>query len=389
LALAALVSMLAFRASAATTEWAGTASGAWIRLFADGQKATGTVRASLPQGLAEAELSGAGAGSRYRGTLQGVLRMREKAIPLSGTWEAVAAAGGRIRLQVQGGQAARSFQVPLTAAAQFSALQCTSARGLVQRTPKGSSAAVALKSGDALKLGDKIRTGTNSAAIVVLGDRSVVLLQQQTRIEVPDLPENQGGISNTRVSTGKVWFAVQKTQAQSRFEVETDEAIAAVRGTEFLVEVNEEGDLALTTAEGEVEASDLERTAPAVSITEGQQWQLPPRRRGPRRILPPRQVNLKEVLARWSGMLDDADRAWPFRRAGKARFWQERLRRPGGMPGPGGPGGPRPPGSGAVPEGGRGFGGKRGPGADTDGSPGAPPAGKRGGPRRRGLPGGD
>jgi hypothetical protein len=181
--------------------------------------------------------------------------------------------------------------------------------------------------------GDAIETGAGSGAIVVLGDSSVVMMQEKTRVEIPDVAENRDHTQKVRLSTGKVWFAVRKVQDRGKFEVETEEAVAAVRGTEFLVEVGEDGETAVTTADGEVAVTDAGRTRPFTAVPAGRRWALAARRQrmaaGGWR--PAAAYDLRLAVSRWKAMLAEADRHWPHRRRGKQRFWQDRL----GAPGPG------------------------------------------------------
>jgi ferric-dicitrate binding protein FerR (iron transport regulator) len=192
-------------------------------------------------------------------------------MPVSGTWEATIEGTGSIQLRVQG-QGGRTIPITVSLSkGDYAPLHCAVARGTVTRRPAGGSA-LPLAAGAAIRIGDTIETGAGSGAIVILGDRSVVMMQDRTRIEVPDIPENQSGTQKVRASSGKVWFAVQKAQQGQKFEVETREAVAAVRGTEFLVELEEDGEDAITTAEGEVEMLDREGRQPPVPVPAGMRW---------------------------------------------------------------------------------------------------------------------
>jgi hypothetical protein len=322
-----LLGLLALAAQAAPIQWTGNTGGAWVTLFVDGQKATGGITAQLPDGFAEMELSGTGGGNGYRGTLQGHARKSGATFPVTGEWDATLGTDAVIKFTVQArGRQPRSRETQLTKSPGYSMLRCAFLRGSATRTPKGQSAKLSLKLNDPLALGDTIETAADSGALVVLGDRSVVMMQEKTRVVVPDIPDNQHGVQNTKVGAGKVWFAVKKVQDRGKFEVETDEAVAAVRGTEFTVEVGEDGETAITTAEGEVAITDSARRRPMCPCRAGMRWGIGPRRTRKAGFWGASKAHdLRQTVAQWGPMLLQADQQWPLRRQGKAEFWQDRF----------------------------------------------------------------
>jgi hypothetical protein len=334
-----LMGLLALAARAAPVQWSGNAGGAWVRLFVDGQKATGAIRAQLPEVYAELELSGSGAGAAYTGTLQGVARQAGAGFPVTGDWRVRLGSDAEIEYTVRPkGRPAKTGRVPLVQAAGYALLRCAWVRGSVTRTPK-NGARVALKTNDPVAVGDTLETAADGGAVVVLGDRSVVMMQGATRLVIPDVPDNRQGVQQTRVDSGKVWFAVRKVQDR-KFEVETEEAVAAVRGTEFLVEVGDGGELGVTTAEGEVVMQDRGRARAAVPVRAGMHCRLAARHlraKGPWKAGP--RGDLAGVVRAWRPLLQQADTHWPLRREGKARFWQDSF----GETTPAGPRGPASP----------------------------------------------
>lgn len=399
-ALAVAAPLLVLAAWAAPVEWSGAGSGVTVRLIVDGQRATGTFRGAGGQAFWEGEFVGSGSGEQYRGTGQGAIKVGNRNGTVAGTWEATLPAsgsGGSIRMNMQGPGKKFVGTIPLSKGGAAALLQCASARGKVTRQPKGGTP-VPLQAGGAIRIGDTIETGPNSTAIVTLGDRSVVLLQANSRVSVPDVRANQNGIQRAAAGGGKIWFAVQKVPQGSRFDVETGDVVAAVRGTEFLVETDAEGEVSLTTAEGLVEMEDPSGVEKSVPVAAGNQWTLPPRARRRAALWGAvRQVRLEVLMERWGGMLDEADRAWPHRRRGKTQFWQDRVRRPpgrgAGLEPDGAPGmGVGRPGPGPRRSGPRAGMGQRpgmGPGAPGGGranaGAGEPPPDRR--PGRRGRPG--
>lgn len=331
---------LALAAQAAPVQWAGEAGPAWARLYVDGQKATGAVRANTARGLAEVSLSGSGADGRYSGTLEGVGRRDEEEVPLRGTWQAALGTGSgtlNLLLRASQGSGGTPLRVALAPTAGYPLLRLAWLRGTARRVP-AAGAPAALRMGERLALGDTVETGPASSAILTLGDGGVVLMQERTRVQVPDAEDNRGErVQRVRAAQGKVWFAVRKVQERGKFEVETDEVVAAVRGTEFLVEVTPETGASITTAEGEVAVTDTAREAAPVPVGEGMEWSpgrplgnRAPFDRGTRRL---DAAAFQARLAAWLPLLQEADRHWPFRREGKRRFWMRRFARPAAGPG--------------------------------------------------------
>ncbi len=83
--------------------------------------------------------------------------------------------------------------------------------------------------------GDQMRVGTVSRVAVAFLDSDTVLnLDQNTNIEIPEPPE--AGFSFLRLFGGVAHFFSRKPRA---LEVETPFVNAAVEGTEFLIRVDE------------------------------------------------------------------------------------------------------------------------------------------------------
>lgn len=389
LRLAALFAALALASAgrADPVEWTGQSGNVLIRLLVDGQKAAGTARGDTARATIELELAGTRVGSEYRGTARGVARRGAQSRPISGGFSAVVeGASPKLSLQlVDVGGENLTFSAPLSRQGAPQALKCISARGSVRRTP-AKGVPTSLKSGDSFAVGDQIETGPAGAAILSLEDRSVVLMQENTRILVPDVPDNRSGVQRTQVSSGKVWFAVRSVPAGSRFEVSGQDVVASVRGTEFEIEADEEGEFNLTTAEGQVDVVDPTGTQPPASIREGEEWRLPARRLRAARWGARRAAQLETKHSRWMALLEETDRVWPFRRAGKPRFWQDRFRRPQPIPGGKGGGPMRGPNEGLRPGAFPGGGRRSGPPGQTPDRKPNPGAGRMNPPAPRGAP---
>ncbi len=86
--------------------------------------------------------------------------------------------------------------------------------------------------------GWKLETKANSSADLLLWDKSSIRITQNTKITIVDLTETENGnfIRRLEVSVGRVWVDAQKGGAQDTFEVKGPQAVAAVKGTSFLVD---------------------------------------------------------------------------------------------------------------------------------------------------------
>jgi hypothetical protein len=122
----------------------------------------------------------------------------------------------------------------------------------VQGSVKVRSGGGAWKAADAeaeLAPGDELTTGKNSAAMLALDNGTNLRVAAQTHIVVVDL--RGGGSGKVRLQSGQVWSDVEPTEG-SGYEVEGPDAVAAVKGTSFGVEV-EEGETVVSVAEGTVQ----------------------------------------------------------------------------------------------------------------------------------------
>ncbi len=112
---------------------------------------------------------------------------------------------------------------------------------------------VSLKSEDALKPGDTIRTGRNGRVMLVRGEETI-LISPNSVIGLPT--EKKEGLSTTIVQqAGSILLEVEKRNVK-HFEVETPYLAAVVKGTQFSVTI----DAASTSVDvrrGRVEVSDF------------------------------------------------------------------------------------------------------------------------------------
>jgi hypothetical protein len=124
-------------------------------------------------------------------------------------------------------------------------------------TVKTTSAAIRpLMRGDPLAAGDQIATSEDSQLRVLMNDRSLIDLGSNSTITIKKFETQQTTRSvSLRLFAGRLWAHVTKTLAvKTDFEVETPTAVAGVRGTEFVVDVDyKTGGTTVTVIEGRVE----------------------------------------------------------------------------------------------------------------------------------------
>lgn len=114
----------------------------------------------------------------------------------------------------------------------------TFARGNVDILKKGEKRAIPAKKGDKLNVGDIVRTKSQSRAQISFIDGSKVNMAQKSRVEIKQFsykPEKKERKSLLRTFRGKIRALIPKffLGDNSKFEVETPTAVAAVRGTDF------------------------------------------------------------------------------------------------------------------------------------------------------------
>ena len=146
------------------------------------------------------------------------------------------------------------------------------------------------KAGVMLRAGSRILTEESALAVLLLADGSRVNIGPNTDLTIADLSED-GGKNSTVFELLKGLFkaSVQKLTVGSRFEVKTPDAVAAVKGTEYEVEVTDKGTEA-RVKEGKVWLEDAAREHKAVV---GKRMSCTCDRKGP--LHDPRRMTRDEV----------------------------------------------------------------------------------------------
>jgi len=102
-------------------------------------------------------------------------------------------------------------------------------------------AARAVKLGDECRLGETLRTKSQSKAEVTFEDGSILRLAEKTAMEVKEYVVSQDGLSGVlSLTRGKIQSLIKAASSkifrmgrQSRFEVHTPTAVVGVSGTNF------------------------------------------------------------------------------------------------------------------------------------------------------------
>jgi FecR protein len=110
--------------------------------------------------------------------------------------------------------------------------------GTATRTNGGQTQA--LQAGSEIELNDTIDVGPASNLKLTLTDESVLMLGERSRLIIDEATfegQDRKGFA-ARLGFGKIWAKVKKALAgsDSKFEVQTDRAVAGVRGTIFRVD---------------------------------------------------------------------------------------------------------------------------------------------------------
>ena len=119
-------------------------------------------------------------------------------------------------------------------------ITATIVEGEVKATAKGGREARPVAAGDSLGEGDVVETGSESRLEVLLGSGTVLRLGPSTRAELRESPP-EGGRFRLKLLVGNFWAHVTKLIAGDKFEVETENGVAGVRGTEFRAEAGTGG----------------------------------------------------------------------------------------------------------------------------------------------------
>ena len=107
-------------------------------------------------------------------------------------------------------------------------------------TPKSSGEGRPLARGDLVHEGDAIETAPGGRLEITIGTGTILRIGESSRVELRAAALG-GTTFRARLLLGNFWAKVHKLVAGDSFEVETQNAVAGVRGTEFRVEAGSGG----------------------------------------------------------------------------------------------------------------------------------------------------
>ena len=125
---------------------------------------------------------------------------------------------------------------------------------------KAGGAWTTVSAGDVLNAGDSISTGFNSKAVMVLGDSSVLVAKDLTRLTLSELFEKEGTVvTDLFLDVGNIRTEVHSSESVSHdFQVRNANSTASVRGTVLDVEILGDGQgMKVMAWDGMAEVTDL------------------------------------------------------------------------------------------------------------------------------------
>lgn len=101
--------------------------------------------------------------------------------------------------------------------------------------------------------GDQIKTGMESRCEITLPDGSIIRMEEKSLQQFKCVePQKRAKSSSIFLSAGKIWLNARKIVSKDEsFQVRTDKAVCAIRGTTFQVDASEES-TQITVFKGEI-----------------------------------------------------------------------------------------------------------------------------------------
>ena len=125
--------------------------------------------------------------------------------------------------------------------------------------PQSADEWAPIEKGVTLNVGDTVKTASDARLRILMHNRSVVDLGADSEIRLKFIsgPPQQRRVG-LRAILGRLWARVATGAGEDRFEVETDNAVAGVRGTSFFMDVGSEGNTSVTVSAGSVQMAGLD-----------------------------------------------------------------------------------------------------------------------------------
>lgn len=162
-------------------------------------------------------------------------------------------------------------EVPAKTASHAAIVAFVSGKEAKLVTSKGEIAAT---KGAILQEADKVITGKKSQVDLVLPNKILLRIDQNSTVELREFAQLEGGAQRDRLmlQKGAVFAKVAKLDKKSSFAIQTPTLVAGVRGTQFLTEAGEGGTGKVAVIEGTVGVES--QTGEAQEVSEGEQAEV-------------------------------------------------------------------------------------------------------------------
>ena len=112
-----------------------------------------------------------------------------------------------------------------------------------------------------LESGTWLKTNSNSSATILLPDRTQTKVSQNAEFQLNYSPKEKQ--TNIDLKLGKIWSKTNKKPI--KIKVKAPNAVATIRGTEWVIDVSEDSSSKLAVLEGEIDVSGGKNTQQSIS----------------------------------------------------------------------------------------------------------------------------
>lgn len=135
---------------------------------------------------------------------------------------------------------AKDIAVVLKSAGQVQVMR--SLKSASENAPRGTR----LNSGNVLRTGDGA-----AAALIFTDDKSILKVRENSKVNIAGQREDRGIVKTIKMEVGALWAKV--TRSEMPFKVETPSGVAAVKGTQFYVILDGNGNMIIFCIESAIE----------------------------------------------------------------------------------------------------------------------------------------
>jgi hypothetical protein len=130
------------------------------------------------------------------------------------------------------------------------------ASGLIEVLPKGETEWKTAEKGTSLNEGDQIRSGPDSKAVATFANQLIVAVEKDSTVGLEKLQQSRkkGMDVKIKLDQGQVWNDVGSLRNKnSKFYIDTPQAVTGVRGTVFTVRVTPDAKTNVAVVKGTVD----------------------------------------------------------------------------------------------------------------------------------------